>query len=199
MTGLRHTVRLRTYSGVVLAAVVPIAVVLMAASAAGASAATRLVLTENGSRVSPGAYALDYHIIFDGGYGGCLQASKGEVASNDKPTDKLAFGAPEESECLEEGYSISGAVKQVLLHSSGVATLDYSPKLTITEPGPCVYQFARLNGEFPAAIEIEIEGTDVGKLKKKLSSHACASTRSMEFRGVESGVDNDIFGTELIS
>jgi hypothetical protein len=194
MTRPRHATRLRTLTGVVLAAGA-----LMAASGSGASAATRLVLTENGSRVSPGADALDYHIIFDGGYGGCLQASRGEVVSNDRPTDKLAFGAPEESECLEEGYSISGAVKRVLLHSSGAATLDYSPKLTITEPGPCVYQFARLSGEFPATIEVEIEGTGTGKLKKRLSGPGCSSTRSIEFRGVESGVDNDIFGAELIS
>ncbi len=176
-------------------AVALIGVLAMLGSSAGmASAATRLVLTENGSTVAPGEYALDYHLIFDGG---CLQAAKGEVLTNDRPQDKLVFGAPEESECLEEGFAVTGALKQVLLSSAGVATLTFKPKLAITEPGPCVYEFARLTGTFPAAVEVEIEGGATGKLKRKPSSPACSATRTIVFRGVESGIDNDIFGAEL--
>jgi hypothetical protein len=164
-------------------------------AAGAASAATRLVLSENGSPVVAGEAALDYHLIFDGG---CLQASRGQVLSNDRPTDKLVFAvAPEESECLEEGFSVTGSLTQVLLSHTGAATLQFKPKLAITEPGPCVYEFARLGGTFPATVEVEIEGAGTGKLRRKLSASGCPSTRTVEFKGVESGLDNDIFGAEL--
>lgn len=182
--------RLRILGGALMAGLVALAV-----SGASASAATRLVLTENGVVVSPGEYALDYHLTFDGG---CQQASKGEVLTNARPKDKLVFGAPEESECLEEGYGVSGALKQVVLTSAGAATLSFKPKLSITEPGPCVYEFARLTGVFPATIEVDIEGDGAGKLRQKLSGRGCASTRSIEFLAVESGITNDIFGAEVI-
>lgn len=166
-----------------------------ALSAAGASAAPHLILSENGAPVAVGDYALDFHLEFDGG---CLQASKGEVLSNGRPSDKLAFGPPEESECLEEGYAVAGALKQVVLTGAGKATMTFSPPFAITEPGPCVYRFKKLTGEFPATIEVAIEGTALGKLRASLSSHACAQTRSIEFKAVESGIDNDIFGAEVI-
>lgn len=167
----------------------------LAMSSAVASAAPRLLLSENGTPVVAGAYALDFHLEFDGG---CLQASKGEVLSNGKPTDKLSFAAPEESECLEEGFAIAGALERIALTSAGRATMSFS-HLTITEPGPCVYRFGKLLGEFPATIEVAIEGVSVGKLKANSSSHACPATRSIEFRAVESGIDNDIFGAEVVT
>jgi hypothetical protein len=172
------------------------ALALAGPAVGAASAATRLVLSENGSPVVAGETALDYHLIFDGG---CLQASPGEVLSNDRPKDKLVFEAPEESECLEEGFSVTGSLTQVLLSYTGAATLQFKPRLTITEPGPCVYEFARLGGSFPATVEVEIEGAGTGKLRKKLSAPGCAGNRTIEFKGVESGVDNDIFGAELVA
>ncbi len=166
-----------------------------ALSGVGASAAPRLVLSENGVPVVAGDYALDFHLEFDGG---CLQASKGVVLSNDKPSDKLSFGPPEESECLEEGFAVTGAVKQVVLTRAGKATMSFNPRFTISEPGPCVYRFTKFTGEFPAMIEVAIEGTALGKLKANASSHTCEQTRSIEFKAVESGVDNDIFGAEVV-
>lgn len=169
---------------------------VMAVWAVGASAAPRLVLSENGAPVAAGDYALDFHLEFDGG---CLQASKGEVLSNGKPSDKLSFGPPEESECLEEGFAVAGAVKQVVLTAAGKATMSFDPRFAITEPGPCVYKFKKFTGVFPATIEVAIEGTALGKLKANSSSHACEQTRSIEFKAVESGIDNDIFGAEVIA
>jgi hypothetical protein len=162
---------------------------------ASALASTRLLLTENGSPVARGALAQDYHLTFDGG---CLQESRGEVVTNASATDKLAFGPLTESECLEEGYSVSGSLKSVKLTSAGLATLDFGPKLEIGGPGPCVYQFAKWVGQFPASIEVDIEGTGVGKLVRKPSSAACAGTETIYFDAVESGIDNDIFGAELV-
>jgi hypothetical protein len=168
-----------------------------AISPVGAGAATsRLILTENEAVVAAGAPAASYYLTFDGG---CLQESDGTVLSNDKATDRLAFGAPVESECLEEGFAVAGGVSQVLLKSSGLATLKFKPKLAITEPGPCLYEFSKLTGEFPATIEVDIEGTGEGKLKARLSSPSCEKSRSISFDAVESGVDNDIFGAELSS
>ncbi len=169
-------------------------VAAVAAAPAAASAAPRLVLTENGTRVEPGAYALNYQLAFDGG---CLQESPGKLLSNGKPTDKLEFGAPVESECLEAGYGQVGALKRITLKATGAATLSFSPKLEISEPGPCVYGFSRFTGTFPATIEVDIEGTGVGKLKRHGAGPSCEATRTVAFDAVESGITNDIFGAEV--
>ena len=175
-------------------AVMVIAALVLSAGASGA--APRLVLSENGVQVPPGGFALSYQLAFDGG---CLQESAGQLLVNAKPTDKLEFGAPIESECLESGYAQTGALKKVTLKASGAATLSFSPKLQITEPGPCVYSFSRFTGTFPAAIEVDIEGSGVGKLQRRGAASSCSPTRTVEFDAVESGITNDIFGSEVQS
>ena len=172
-----------------------LAAILAAAVASPAAAAPRLVLSENGVVVSPGDYASSYYLEFDGG---CLQAAEGTVLTNDRRTDSLTLGPPVESECLEEGFAVSGSIRSVKLSSAGVATLKAGPKLTIAEPGPCVYAFSKLTGAFPAAIEVEIEGSATGKLVRRSSAPGCEPRREIAFRAVESGSDGDIFASEVV-
>jgi len=172
-----------------------VSVAMALAGSTAALAAPKLVLSENGIQVPAGGFALSYQLAFDGG---CLQESQGQLLINAKPTDKLEFAPPIESECLESGYSQTGVLKKITLKSTGAATLSFSPKLEITEPGPCVYSFSRFTGTFPATIEVDIEGSGTGKLRHKGAASSCTSTRTVEFDAVESGITNDIFGSEVL-
>ena len=115
----------------------------------------------------------------------CFIVSSGTLTTNGQAKDKLALGTSGEGTC-EAGSSASGTVQQVELTSSGKATFKFAPKLTIAEPGPCVYEATKATGTFLSRETLEDIALTGEKLNKRASSRFCSSRLA--------GLTVDLFG-----
>jgi hypothetical protein len=137
--------------------------------AGSASAKTALETTEMGTPATVGTNELSFQSPE------CAIDSHGTVLTNGKPKDKFGFEPPFARFCAP-GVSISGAITQVLVTATGKWTTMAKPKVAITEPGPCVYEFSKFTFTFEVTRGLETTGTATGKLNKKTSAAGCGPT-----------------------
>lgn len=114
-------------------------------------------------------------LLVDVALGECVDDARGSVVTNGMPKDKLSFEAPFDHECVNAGYSSSGHISSATV-GNGTIKFSMAPKLAITAPGPCVYEFSRLTGHFqvPGA-GLETDAEMKGKLNKSASARGCAT------------------------
>jgi hypothetical protein len=167
-------------------------VLAIAATTAGAAWGRQvLVVSDSGTALAKGSSVTN---IVSTQAGRCVVKTSGVVLVNEAPTDKFGFGPPAGAEvgaeCQTPGYSVSGAAKEVQLTRAGKATFKMKPSLALIEPGPCIYEFARLNASFAPGFAELAEGEATGKLQKKASKPNCAATTKTFFLAGELGASN---------
>ena len=102
-----------------------------------------------------------------------------KLATNIAETDKLNNSTHTGDGCNGAGYGVSGAIKEVKLSAKGTQKFSLSPKVALTVPGPCVYEFSSFTGSFalPFSFDAFSEIVATGKLNKIMSLSGCARTR----------------------
>jgi hypothetical protein len=115
----------------------------------------------------------------------CFIVLSGTLTTNSRAKDRLALGTSEEGTC-EAGSSASGTAQHVELTSNGKVTFKFAPKLTLTEPGPCVYEATKLTGTFLSRETLEDIALTGEKLNKRASGRFCSSRLP--------GLSVDVFG-----
>ena len=131
-----------------------------------ASAAKQLTLSASGTPVTAGSPG---HVVL--GISQCFIVTNGSVAVNNASTDKVTGTENLVASCSSEGESISGTFSETLLGATGKMTLKGT--ITITTPGPCVYEFKKFKTKFTVPGSVFAEGTAGGKLSKKISAPTC--------------------------
>ncbi len=171
-----------------------LAVLGLGAITAGGASANMLVLKTEGIAAKKGSLAREADFVFPGK---CVQmAEEGKLVANSQSTDKLTFKPAVVSECGVPGYSISGGVRTVLLGASGKAVFDTSPTVTLSEPGPCVYEYKKFKGFLEPPFSVT-EGEVTGILNKKASNILCAKTQATPFEAYVTGEDFEWYETEV--
>jgi hypothetical protein len=184
-----------------------VVIAVMAASAGGASAASKLVVREHGTPVTAGTTVGGY-VAEEWGpevepflqrENFCEHEGPGTLSTNEKSKDKFAFGSYESEGCSSFGgkeLSESESLPTITLAAAGTGTVKYKPKLVLTE-GSCVYEFAKLTGNLAVGDAI-VNGEAIGKRNKKLSGTSCAATLTVTFQAtLFSFTDRNIFETEV--
>jgi hypothetical protein len=170
----RSTSKRFKLGGVCIIAALALVLAVLPASSAFAKAA-HLNLTEGGPPVGVGSPG-DTSIFI----AGCEVVSAGKVTVNSSAKDKLAASTNASTTC-GEGGSESGTVTETQIGAKG--TLSLKAKLTVTEPGPCVYVFSKFKTTFEVPGPAVWEGTTTGKVSKKLSSLSCEKTQTTTWFG----------------
>jgi hypothetical protein len=164
------------------------------ASAGSASAATKLYLKANGAVAAAGSGAWDRVSISipvsqEGrGVGGSaekciLESWGGELETNGMAKDSLAFPSATFRFCKNEtgpGFSISGGEgNHVKVASSGAGQIRFATRLAVNEPGPCVYEYAKVavTYSYPGVTASSASAAE-GKLNKKASARTCTPTQT---------------------
>jgi hypothetical protein len=164
------------------------AVLALGALGAGSAAAAGVLdITEGGIPLAKGA------TVFTGiAVQGCVQFSEGKITTNAKSKDKAAFKGIASSECVEEGASISGAIKELQVNTAGLLSLKASPKLAIRTPAECTYEYSKFAAVASLPGALLAEGVATGKLNKKVSTAGCAKTVEA---GFEADLANGVFAS----
>lgn len=153
-----------------------LAMMLAVLPTSGALAGKALVLKSEGTPVANGSPSHIGVLIHE-----CVTSSDGKVVANNVSKDILSASTSSEEEC-PAGVSISGHISEVELKSSGKAALKGT--LTISEPGPCIFNFTKFKPTFAVPGFATFEGRTKGKLNKELSNKtkgACAKTAEEEY------------------
>lgn len=153
-----------------MGAVAGVVMMLAVLPVSGAFAGKVLQLTVNGKPVSDGSAA---HTLF--ALGSCTVFEEGNVAVNGSAKDVLKNTGLEFFEC-EGGASESGLITELVLQDSG--KIKTAGIVSVTKPGPCVYEFKTFKGTFEVPGQIIVSGTTKGKLNKTASNKtkkACAT------------------------
>jgi hypothetical protein len=155
-----------------------------------------LELTERGTPVPAGGAVYNENFVLDGE---CHEESVGKLLNNGAPIDVIALGALTWDKC-EQG-SLSGAIKYMALSDTGTALIYTDPTLTLTTPGPCVYEFSLLQGQFPVGegTGAYITGEATGYRNPRANGASCARTIHTEFTVGEFGADEFLLNTEPTS
>jgi hypothetical protein len=170
-----------------LVAVLVFVVLPTAALAAGKV----LILTNEGKEVPNGASA-DVGLFM----GGCVGFSEGIVAANHAAKDKVTATKNGLVECSEAGESESGVISEAQLATSGKISL--IGKISITKPGPCIYEFSKFTGKFTVPGTVLFEGSTSGKLNKTGSAKTCAKKVTETYEAdVTNSVTLEPFNAEL--
>jgi hypothetical protein len=161
-------------------------VLLAAGTVAGSAAAAKssLILKAGGKGVTPGSPADELLTVSRAGET-CLGEGFGTLESNDQVKDRLSFPSFwERSGCQGNdgpGYRISRLTTSVVtIASNGSAQVKFAPKLAVTIPGGCVYEFAKLKLTFTSGYTQGGSAAVPGKLGKK-SPSGCAPEESFQF------------------
>ncbi len=159
-----------------VAGAIALAAMALFAAFAGTAVASKLVIkTEPGGEVlKPGAL-VESQVSLEG----CSLWGTYELATNSAGTDRVKNPTSTSVECFGSA-TVSGAIKEVKLSAKGVQKFKMSPKLALTVPGPCVYEFASFSGSFTVPFKEYpfSEITATGKVNKKLSAGGCTLTKS---------------------
>jgi hypothetical protein len=158
------------------AALLALVSALMLLPGAASAASSPLILEQEGVQVSNGSPA-----AIGLGLGECGLVSTGTVAANDAATDKITASHSSSPEC-PAGESISGVITEESLSSKGKGALIGT--ITLTKPGPCVYEFKKWKGAFEIGGFARLEGKVGGKLNKLASNKTkgvCAKKESREW------------------
>ncbi len=171
-----------------------IALLAIGATAAGGASASVLVLKSGGVEAKKGTPAIEAHLTF---VGECVEEAEGKVTVNAKATDTLAFKPAVEAFCEETGFAVTGGVKTVTLNNKGKAIFKASPKVAVSEPGPCVYEYAKFEGLFGIPGDTFVAGEAIGKVNRKVSNPLCSGLQATEFEAEVVNFEGSLFETEL--
>jgi hypothetical protein len=161
-----------------------VALAVVAITAGSASAAKILELNASGVPVAKGT------TVFAGlATDGCVTFTEGKLTANGASKDVATFKNNAFTEC-EEGTSLSGGATEVQIKSSGKAS--FKAKITISQPGPCVYALTKFATTFPVPGETLGDGEATAKLDKPASNASCAKSLKAPF---ETDVANGVFGS----
>ena len=159
---------------------------VLAGAESAAAAKSNAVLKVGGKAAPAGSPAEE---VLDVGHGGetCIGEGFGQLEDNGMVKDQLSFPSFwERSGCQGNegpGYRISRLTTTVVtIAGNGTGLVKFAPKLALTIPGPCVYEFARLRISFPLGVTVSATVTAPGKLGKKGSSPGCAPEEPFAFR-----------------
>jgi hypothetical protein len=171
--------------------------VLMAAetftSVAGA-ATKKLWITHNAQRLKVGD-AIETSFLIEGG-SACRLRYDGSVGSNGALTDKLGFPTRTEHSC-ESGWAIRAGTLTWVMTSKGQLTITSTPKILISFPGYCVYEFTKLVGNFTPGQPLHVNGGASGKLDKAATlGEGCPETKGIGWE-VEAAKEHGELVTEL--
>jgi hypothetical protein len=171
--------------------VLAVAALLVILPTSGAMAAKKtLILKEAGAVAPVGASALIFLVLDE-----CSVFTEATLKSNNAAKDVVAGSKLLRSKCLT-GRSESGLLTEVSMPTSGKASAKGT--VTVTEPGPCAYQFSKFKGEMEIPGETVFSGTSTGKLNKKLSAKTgCAKTITPTFVAGAADAEEELFEAEL--
>jgi hypothetical protein len=122
----------------------------------------------------------------------CERIEQGTLTSNDKPSDKLAFGTVTGETCSSEAV-MSGVTKEVKLSTNGTYLVKAAGKLVYRVPGPCVYDLSKMSGTFTPGDALEQSITGTGKLYEKSSSPSCPPAEKFEGESALIGFQSEEF------
>ncbi len=175
-------------TGLVGAALLALAMMLVVIPTSAALAGKQLVLSAEGTPVANGS-AADTGIQL----GECHIFSNGTITENHVSVVKLVETTTEEAECAEEGETISGKINETQLKTSGKIGL--SGAITISqEAGPCVYSFTKFKGGFTPPGGVFAKGETSGKLVKELSNPTKGVCEKKLARTFFVDATNEVFG-----
>lgn len=194
-------------------AAVAVAALSLGAGLAGSASALvtqKLVITSGGTPLPAGTSVLVYQQLtftIAGKPVYCTAWAEGTLAKNSAATDPVTgLKALPVTTCLDElgeapGWSISGGPTESKVKSTGVITDKELPKMVITEPGPCVYEFGTVTaktGFLASHVEVT-SGTTSGARNEGLSQASCAKTQKASVSaGLWASMSSGPFTYELI-
>jgi hypothetical protein len=179
-----------------------VSVIAAAALAVGltvsaAAAAPRLAILEPTTRApAPNGYPNLAFVVFVASHSPeifCEQVTEGTLR-NDRPTDRDTLSGPFNDSCTEvasgnvvpaTGYSIAGGFRRITLSWTGFSEIT-GGTASVSEPGPCVYDFHSLQGSIPGSelftfAQALVEGQAEGSLDRAESSIACEQAQALHF------------------
>ncbi len=128
--------------------------------------------------------------------GGCVDFSEGTVAVNHAAKDKVTATKNGSVECSEAGESESGLITEVVMGTTGKISM--VGKISITKPGPCIYEFSKFKGKFEVPGLVLYEGSTLGKLSKTGSLKTCEKKLTETYEAdVVNPVTSEPFSAEL--
>ncbi|HXB14896.1 MAG TPA: hypothetical protein VNV44_04035 [Solirubrobacteraceae bacterium] len=172
------------------AALVAALMVLLAAASGAGAAKQKLVLKDYGTPAAPGWKAGEQLTVTHNGET-CYASTEGIVETNTMVKDQLSFYPFYLPFCLESEspeYKISQGstgerTSKVTIASNGQLQVSLTPKLAITMPGPCTYEWSKLKLTFTPGGPAESPATSIaGKLHKAGSSPACNKREAATFQ-----------------
>lgn len=190
---------------------------LAAAASAGptvsaAAAAPRLAILEPSGIPAPNGFPTTAFVIFVASRSpviACEQITEGTLV-NDRPTDRDALSGPLDDNCVEVtsdtvvpaiGYSVTGGFRRITLSWTGFAQIT-GGKASISEPGPCVYDFHSLQGFVPGSGlftggQAFVEGQANGTVDRAESSINCQQAQALHFFAFLTSVVGDALNAEV--
>jgi len=175
-----------------LAGLALVAAVALTPSATAAS--QKLWLTKTNQRLTTGD-AIETSFVIEGG-SACRLRYDGTVGSNGASTDKLSFPTRTEHSCAS-GWGIRAGTLTWAITSGGQLTIKSAPKILIGFPGYCVYEVAKLVGNFSPGQPLHVNGGATGKLDKAATlGEGCPETKAIGWE-VEVDKERGELGTEL--
>jgi hypothetical protein len=180
------------------AALVAALMVLLAAASGAGAAKEKLLLKDYGTPVEPGWKAGEQLTVTHEGET-CYASTEGTVESNRMVKDQLSYHSFYGPFCLEAEspeYRISQGstgeqTNKVTIASNGQLQVSLKPKLAITMPGPCTYEWSKLKLTFTPGEPAKSAATSIeGKLHKAGSSPACSKLEAATFQ-------DDLYSKEI--
>jgi len=166
-----------------LGASVVVALALGATMAAAASAATGLVLKEDGVAVPKGGTVTALILVE-----GCFQITPGTLTKNDSAKDEASFGGTATTEC-EEGHALSGKIASAKFSAAKKA--EYKSTLLVSKK-TCVYEYKKLSVPLNTEGGLVAEsGEASGKLDKGASKGSCPKLARTTYTVVVLGADEE--------
>ena len=190
-----------------LAAVSVVAAAALAGlTVSAAAAAPRLEILEPVTRApAPNGYPNVAFVTFFASASpeiDCEQKTEGTLL-NDRPKDRDTLSGPLIDNCVEvtsennvvpaTGYSLAGGFTRISLSWTGFSEIT-GGIASVSEPGPCVYDFHSLQGFVPGTELFTsglavVKGHATGSLDRAESSITCAQAQSLPFLALLESVE----------
>jgi len=159
-----------------------------AGSAAAAKPKPNLIIKSAGAE-APVSSTAEELLVISRGAELCFGEGVGELETNGRPVDQLSFPSFwNRSGCqhnVNVEYHLSRLTATVVtVASNDTAQVKFEPKLAVTIPGPCTYEYGRLKFSFSSGYTESPSITVAAKLHKKGSNPGCAAEESLTFREI---------------
>jgi hypothetical protein len=175
-----------------------LATALAGLTVSAAAAAPRLAILEPATLTpAPNGYPNVAHVALFASSAPvviCEQTTEAMLLNNDRPKDSDTLSGSFNDLCTEHGsgtigpsaeYSLAGGFRRTTLSWTGFSEIT-GGTASVSEPGPCVYDFRSLQG-FQLGAEpftsglVLVEGQAHGSLARSESSITCAEAQSLRF------------------